>query len=169
MATNWGAMEAAIKRKAEAVVRDKVDAAMLGMGYLPGVPSLAEAGQKMADTVNAEIHSSGLSAGQQGAINEFQCGAPSKIGNFRYCITVLNAPHPSPSLVPERYGYIEDLTLLFNDGVDHVMKPVRGYWHGEEIWSRTSFPTTHFLENARDNFIANYGSTYHIMECKLNR
>lgn len=169
MANNWGAMEAAIKKAAEAAVMKKVDGAMLGTDYLPGVPSLLDAGQKMADVVNSEIESSGLSAGQQGAINEFRCGAPSKIGNFRYCITVMNTPHPSPSLVPERYGYIEDLTLLFNDGVDHVMKPVRGYWHGEEIWSRTSFPTTHFLENARDNFIGNYGSQYHIMECKLNK
>lgn len=169
METNWEVVESVIKRKAEAVAIKKVDDAMFGMGYLPCVPSLAEAGQKMADAVNAEIRSSGLSAGQQGAINEFQCGTPSRISNSRYCITVLNEPHPSPSLVPERYGYIGDLTLLFNDGVDHVMKPVRGYWHGEEIWSRTSFPTTHFLENARDNFIANYGSTYHIVECKLNR
>lgn len=171
MVTNWAAIDEIIKKKAEPKIREKVDKMMLGIEHNPSVPSLIDAGNHLAKIISEEIESADLTAGQKSAIPKFTCGTPHKLSNNRYAVLISNDKRPSPSLVPEKYGYIDDLTMLFNDGVDHVMNPVFGYWqgHGIEIMSRTHFPNTHFLENAQQIFIRNFGSRYHIIECELNR
>lgn len=52
------------------------------------------------------------------------------------------------SLAPEVYGGIDNLAALYNNGVNHVMKPVHAEHYGQEIWSRTTIPGTHFMQAA---------------------
>ena len=52
------------------------------------------------------------------------------------------------SLVPERYGGINNLAALYNNGVGHTMRSVHSEYFGQDIWSRTTIQGTHFMQAA---------------------
>lgn len=176
-------------------IREKIDNHMLGIsepdpvrkpgsGRLASVPTVEDAGLKLAETVLFEIQNSeGLSAHAKEVIGDYENidvspGSTYYYNDFRneYIIRVYVRDDLSrPSLDPQRYpDGINDLILLLNDGVDHQMKPVFGIWHMDSAderptWSRTVIPGAHFLEAAIDDCFGNYGHEYHIKDIKLNK
>ena len=123
-----------------------------------------EAASKFIEVLRNSISSAGLSAGAIEAISDISHGSAHKIKDNTYIIDVYFAGDMSrPSLDEARYGSITDIADLFNNGVDHTMKPVYGFWHGKEIWSRTVIPGTHFIEQAVSDFMSNYASEYNVI------
>lgn len=129
-----------------------------------------EAAAKFIEVLRSTIASSGLSAGAMGAVSEIDHTSAVPIGNDgTYSITVYFSGDASrPSLDEARYGGIDDIVLLFNNGVDHTMRPVHGYWHGEEVWSRTTIPGAHFIEQAVSDFMGNYATEYNVISIEPN-
>lgn len=127
-----------------------------------------EAASKFIEVLFASINSSGLSSGAIDAISNIECGDATNIGGNLYTIKVYFAGDLSrPSLNEEKYGSINDIVALFNNGVDHVMRPVHGTWHGKETWSRTVIPGTHFIENAVNTFMSSYASEYNVINISV--
>lgn len=123
-----------------------------------------EAADKFISVLNASIASSGMSGGAVSAISEPNYLPPVKIGDGKYLVTVYFSGDSSrPSLDEAHYGGIEDIVLLFNNGVGHTMKPVHGVWHGKETWSKTNITGSHFIENAISDFMGNYASDYGVI------
>lgn len=154
-------------------VRQTVNKVMLGQLRLQtggGAHTPEEAAAKFIDVLHNEIESSGLSANAIAAISNIQHGSAHQVGDNTYIISVYFADDLSrPSLDEAQYGSINNLAELFNDGVDHTMRPVHGEWHGNETWSRTIIPGTHFMEGAISNFLGNYGNEYNVVDIQLNR
>lgn len=174
---NWGSVLSKATAymntsKMQAKVQDKVDQIMLGVapGKI-GQHTPEDAAEKFITVLKHEMDSTGLPSNVKDAISNLSYSNPSKITNNRYMIGVFfDGDLSRQSLVPDRHpDGVRDLALLYNDGVDHIMKPVTGMWHGVEVSSRTHIPGTHFMESAVDNFLRNYGSEYNTLDCKLHR
>lgn len=128
-----------------------------------------EAAEKFSEVLYESIKSSGLSSNAQSAISEIDYKEPFKIQDGLYGVYVyFSGDMHRDSLVPERYPEgIDDLSMLLNYGVDHKMKPVFGWWHGEEVWSKTAIPGTYFIEQAIQNFKDNYASDYNVVDIEI--
>lgn len=127
-----------------------------------------EAAAKFINVLRNSIGSSGLSEGAIDAISNIEHGSAHKIGENTYIIDVYFAGDMSrPSLDEATYGGINDLVALFNNGVDHTMRPVHGTWHGKEVWSKTVIPGTHFIEQAVTDFMGNYSSEYNVINISI--
>lgn len=65
------------------------------------------------------------------------------------------------SLYPERYGDVH-IPKLINNGVDHPMNRLYGYWHGNFIGTRTDFYPTHFMSEAINIFMSTKAGKYDV-------
>lgn len=124
-----------------------------------------QAAQKFIEVLKKEIESAGLSTGAIAAISNLGYTQPDYIGGNSYTIGVnflddLNRP----SLDEAKYGGINNIAALFNNGVDHTMRPVHGTWHGKETWSRTTIPGAHFIDSAVHAFMGNYAKEYNVTD-----
>lgn len=122
-----------------------------------------EAASKFIEVLRSSISSAGMSEGAIEAVSNIEHGSAHSIGNNAYIVSVYFVGDMNrPSLDESKYGGINDIVALFNNGVDHTMRPVHGLWHGKETWSRTVIPGTHFIEQAVTDFMGNYASEYNV-------
>lgn len=127
-----------------------------------------EAASKFIEVLRSSINSAGLSEGAIGAVSNIEHGSAHSIGNNTYIIGVYFVGDMTrPSLDEAKYGGINDIVALFNNGVNHTMRPVHGLWHGRETWSRTVIPGTHFIEQAVADFMGNYASEYNVINISV--
>ena len=156
-------------------VGEFVDKAVLGQYTLQmsgaGNHTPEDAAEKFIEVLHKKMSSVGLSAGIINAIYNLNYTPATRIGNTNnYYITVYFADDLSrPSLDETKYGSIKDIAELCNDGVDHTMRGVHGVWHGEETWSRTVIPGTHFMEQAIVDFMGNYASEYNVEKISIEK
>lgn len=132
------------------------------------VHSAAEAADKFISVLQDHIGSCGLSAGAAAAISGLAHGEPVCSGGRATVNVFFTGDMHRESLASGKYpGGISNLEELLNNGVDHVMRPVHGQWHGQSIWSRTSIPGAHFIESAKQDFMASFGSEYHVVDINI--
>lgn len=128
-----------------------------------------EAAIKFIEVLRSSINSSGLSAGAISAISDIDFGDVTISGNVGTVRVYFNGDMSRPSLDPSSYpGGINDIVALFNNGVDHKMRPVHGMWHGKETWSRTVIPGTNFIEQAVSTFMGSYATEYGVISIDVN-
>lgn len=150
-------------------IKQKSANAILNGTSSGGIHSIYEAAGKFISVLQSEIQSSGLSAGAMAAISQINHSSAVPLGDGKYMILIYFSGDSSrPSLDPEQYGGIDDIVLLFNNGVDHKMRPVHGMWHGHETWSKTVIPGAKFIESAMQNFMSNYASEYNVIDITAN-
>lgn len=160
------------KKKAE--VQNAIDNVLVGkMKIKTGGGSIVhtaeDAAIKFEEVLLKSINSSGLSANAISAISNIDHTSPKRIGSNMYIIDIyFEGDLSRPSLDPSHYDDIHNIAALFNKGVDHTMRPVRGEWHGVETWSRTRIPGTHFIENAVSDFMGNYASEYNVLDISID-
>lgn len=120
-----------------------------------GLEQASAAGDELASIVTSHIAASGLS----GIVAT--SGGATKVGKDTYRVVVtIGGDTYRPSLQPEKYGGIDNIAVLLNDGAAPAGR-VRGVWHGQEILSRTPIPALGFIEDAMAEFAA--GSPYEIV------
>lgn len=128
-----------------------------------------EAAAKFMEVLRHSIESSGISANAQNAISDLSYTSPTEMSDGTYFINVYFSGDLSrPSLYPEKYGGLNDLAEMLNDGM-HAKDYVYGTWHGERIRSKTVFPGTGFMNQAVEDFKRNYGTEYGVISCTLNK
>ena len=155
----------------QAKVNKVVDKVLLGNVRLQtgkSVHTPEDAASKFIEVLHKSITSVGLSEGAIAAISDIDYTSPHKVGQSTYTINVYFSGDMSrPSLNEAKYGSINDLVALFNNGVDHTMRSVHGVWHGRETWSRTVIPGTQFIEQAVTDFKGNYASEYNVIDISV--
>lgn len=77
-------------------------------------------------------------------------------GAIRAHISFTDTSMERPSLVPEVYGFVDNIVVLFEKGW-HANAPVYGEWHGQKVGSRTDYPGDNFIHSAVDSFNGKYG------------
>lgn len=72
------------------------------------------------------------------------------------------------SLAPSIYpGGIDHLEELLDQGVSHTMRPVYGEWNGRTIRSKTTINGAYFIDAAKRDFMASYGSEYNVVDINV--
>lgn len=172
---------ASIRKKADGIVKSKefkreeqqyIQEALTGNIIVNigngSIHSAAEAAEKFIDVMRNHINTSGLSSNAAAAINDLSYGTPVCEGN-RCTIKVFFEDTHRDSLAPASYpGGIDNLEELFDQGVGHKMRPVRGEWHGNTVWSRTTIPGTHFIDAAIRDFMTSYGTEYNVVDINVD-
>ena len=119
-----------------------------------------EAGQQLVACMREAISASGLNGSAIAAIGDVSSTGAVEVSDGRFEVDVsIDAQH-RPSLDPSRYGGIDDMAALFNNGYSTGGKRVRGMWHGNMIWSRPERPATFFVQQGVDHFNSAYGGQY---------
>lgn len=102
------------------------------------------------DILRSSIAGSGTPDDVVGALQDISYNIRSSGGasKIQFSVDISFSSVSRASLVPETYGGINNLAALYNNGVNHVMHPVHAEHYGQEIWSRTVIPGTHFMQAA---------------------
>lgn len=138
----------------------------IGSGH-GGIHTPDEVANQFASVLRESIASSGVSAGVAAALTgSIEHTSPVE-SDGGYTIKVYFANAGRPSLVPSRYGGIDSLDELYNNGVDHIMNQVFGFWHEAYVGSRTVITGAHFLEAARERFLAGYAEEYNVSDIDI--
>ena len=120
------------------------------------------AGQTLAQCINSAMGA--LNGGQLAAVGEATASGATKVGEDTYSIGIDISQQFRPSLVPQKYGGVDDMAALFNNGWS-ASNEVIGFWHGRLTRSRTSFPGVHFVQNGIAAFMGSGGGDYTIVSC----
>lgn len=126
------------------------------------------AGREMAALLNKHAASAGLPATVMQHVESFRPGIPTVNKNGSGSVIVRMTDDASrQSLQPQRYGGVQDIVMLFNDGYD-AANQIRGRWissTGEDrgvVKSLQSRPGLFFIQAAIDEFNATYGARYNV-------
>lgn len=125
-----------------------------------------EAAERAVEILRAEIGGSGTPSDVVAALQDISYGI-RKSGDGIYTIDISFSSVSRASLAPEKYGGIDNLAALYNNGVDHVMNQVVVDHFGQKIGSRTVIQGTHFMQSAQ-NSIMNMGADYNVLSCDIS-
>lgn len=151
------------KEKQEFIQSALIGNVTVDIGDSP-IHSAAEAADKFIDVLRGHIKTSGLSANVAAAISDLSHGAPVHVGDRCTIKVTFDGNLHRESLDSSRYpGGIDHLEELFDKGVDHKMRSIRGEWHGNTVWSRTTIPGAHFIDAAIRDFMVSYGAEYNVV------
>lgn len=135
------------------------DSKMKAAGREEALKIASEATSLLVDCMNNAITGSGLDGGALAAVGDVSSTSPVEISDGKFESTVSISSNFRPSLDPDRYGGVNDMAALFNNGYSAGGR-VFGMWHGEYVGSRISRPPLHFVQHGVDIFNAFYGGTY---------
>lgn len=82
-------------------------------------------------------------------------------GNNTFTVGISFSDPYRDSLYPARYGGVH-IPKLINNGVNHHMNRLHGYWHGNFIGTRTDFYPTHFMSEAINMFMSTKAGKYDV-------
>lgn len=169
-------------KKIDAYMMSRVGLAfgMAGSGGSPpgGPPSLAAA--KFIEVLEKEIHnhvggsyeSGGMSQSALAALSNISHSEPYRVGDKYYVDIFIAGELGRPSLAPERYGGIDNIAALLNNGYTAAHR-VYGVWKGhsvgdERIASLTSRGGSHFVQQAVIDFLGNYAAEYGVIDIEVS-
>lgn len=120
-------------------------------GKLPDPNSI---GQEFISVLEGCIAGS-LSSAQAAAISGLSVKSSSVSGDTMTVTVGWDGDIYRPSLKPSKYGGVNDLVMLFNDGWSAGGRVV-GMWHGQIVQSRQHQGAANFLESARSSFLGKH-------------
>lgn len=136
---------------------------------------------KFIEVLQNEIRSleasSGFADGSLGytavsALEKLEHDSPQKVGKNKYQVAVWFADdlHRS-SLVPDKYDDVSNIAALLNKGYT-AKRPVYGVWAGHSdgsvIASLPQRSGARFIQNAVQNYNANYAAEYGVIDIEVN-
>lgn len=107
------------------------------------------------------------------ALNEIEIGSIEESGG-KNCYTIpisFTTDRHRDSLVPSKYGGIDDIVALLNNGYPrdgHTMGTVFGIWHGADTASLTDRQGAYFIESAVHKFMSSEAKKYGVKEIKVD-
>ena len=122
----------------------------------------------LAATSTEDLRGGGLGASAIETLNHIKVSSPFKVSDNIYTVEIsFTGDLTRPSLAPKKYGGIDNVAALLNNGYD-ANRSVHGYWHGEDKWSLVSRQGAHFMNNAVDRFSSEYKDKFNIVNIELN-
>lgn len=169
---NWGSIKKKFKRELDSMGLDEKNAnhimaiAYDGVGRIRTEHSPQEAGEKFVEVLSRNIEGSGVSAGVKCAVDNWEVGTPETSDNIHFNVPIIfTGELQRPSLEPTRFGDgINNIVLLYDQGVGHTMNRVYGKWHGKKVGSRTVIPKAHYIESAIEDFMVGYADQYGVVD-----
>jgi hypothetical protein len=91
-----------------------------------------------------------------------------KLSRYRYLVGVyFKDSLYRPSLFPQKYDGVQNIAALLNSGFGTTRNDVFGFWHGAPTLGLRERVGAHFLETAKDEFMAMYGDKYGVEKIDL--
>lgn len=125
-------------------------------GEEQALEAASQAGSQLASCIESAISASGLSGGAVAAVGSVSASGASKTGDTSFEVTISIDQQSRPSLAPEKYGGVDNMAVLLNNGYAAGGR-VYGEWHGSYIGSRVSLGGAHFVQQGVANFEGSYG------------
>lgn len=119
---------------------------------------MMEAANKMKSILSQ--YATGLPPSVQAIVDNISIGSLRNIGSGQYQIDLsFQGSFTRPSLVPSKYGYVDNIVALFNNG--YYARDVVWVKHfGVSIGSRQERVGLHFVNRAVDTFNSTCGAQY---------
>lgn len=146
----------AFRKEQEAYIQEILSGSITVDVANGSIHSATEAAEKFIEVLINHINTSGLSSNAAGSLQDISCGSPICKGSKCTIRVFFSGNMHRDSLCPAKYGGIDRLDELLDQGVGHTMRVVRGEWNGEMIWSRTTIPGAHFIGAAIHDFMVSY-------------
>lgn len=124
--------------------------------------------RRYKESLEVAIANAGFDGDTAQLLSDITYSSPKPLGNGTYTIEInfnggSKGTLERPSLDPSSFDPVSNIVLLLNNGVDHIMKPVHGTWHGADYYSKTHIPPTHFIEQAEKEFLTKYANEYNVI------
>lgn len=162
--TNTSQFQQKVQQKTDALIREG-GVAQTSSGRMVTISGMQMAAAKFIEVLQNEIASSGIAIADAISLTRSD---PYKVGTNKYQIQVsFTGDLHRDSLVPEKYGGVDNIIALFNNGYS-AGNTVYGIWHGEQIASLPTRPGIHFIASAVRNYMANYASEYGVIDIEVN-
>lgn len=156
---NSGAGQAKISAVIKDLINGIIHTGVTITGDVLTVAEMMEAAEKMK-SILAQC-SSGLPASVQSIVANASIGPISENGPGSYSVSLqFHGDFVRPSLQPTKYGYVNNIVALFNNGY-RAGGQVFGDWHGNRIGSLQERAGTHFVNEAVAVFNSTCGGQYH--------
>ena len=134
-------------------------------GAVDGTSIAKQAGSELAKCIN-DAAARSLSGAQLAAVGSASAGGVTNLGDGNYSVDINMPANFRPSLAPDRYGGVNDMAALFNNGYS-ASKKVFGMWHGHFTGSRQSFAGAHFVQDGVKTF-GDGGSDYDVVSIDID-
>ena len=118
-----------------------------------------EAGEQLVSCIRNAISASGLNGGAIAAVGDVSSTSAVELAPGKFQVDVSIDAQSRPSLVPDRYGGVDDMASLLDRGYSAGAR-VYGYWHGNYTGSLQQRDGAHFVQSGVDTFNATYGGQY---------
>lgn len=125
-----------------------------------GAEEANAAAQNMISVLRSTAGGYGLPESVAGCFDGLSASAPVKVSDNRYEVSInLGGNLARNSLAPSKYGSVDNIVALFNNGYDAGNYV---YPEGESKYtrSRKSRPGLHFMQQAVSNFNSSYGASH---------
>ena len=127
-------------------------------GNIVDEAKMMEAANKMKSLLSQ--YSMGLPASIQAIVNNVWIGPLRNIGDGKYEIDLsFQGSFTRPSLIPTRYGYVDNIVALFNNGY-YAKHVVWAEHFGVKVGSRQERSGLHFVNQAVSTFNSTCGLQY---------
>lgn len=157
-----------IRKKVNGYVLRNVDKTEAGSVVVTR-KKMIELADKLVETVRNNAAGAGLPESVMSAVESLHRGAVTVNPDGGFQIEMnFTGDLSRPSLEPNKYGDLENIIVIFNNGYPQsagraeAISHVAGYWHGEYTHALGSRPGLYFLQSAVNDFNATYGSQYNI-------
>lgn len=134
-----------------------------GGGKIMTVDQMIDAAKDFVAMLKRSAASANLPSSVMEHVESFMFTTPyiTQDGSASIDIYMSEAPGRA-SLYPEKYGYVDNIVAVFNNGYDTNGKRVYGKWHGENTASLDKRQGSFFIQSAVSEFLNKYGTEYDI-------
>lgn len=151
-----------VVKKVEKASNKKIKENKGGFVTVKGIDKAREAANEFIKTLKDVIEANPYITPATGSISSNLSVGGVKSNNDNTFTVGLNFSNPyRDSLYPERYGDVH-IPKLINNGVDHLMNGLYGYWDDIFIGTRTDFYPTHFMSEAIEKFMSTKAGKYDV-------
>ena len=152
-----------LKTKRGTAIKNNAIKKAIKSGKHTGIYSPNEVAEEFVSILKDEINAmadvsvpdGGLGSSAIRALSNISISEPVLLSNGDYSIDIsFDGDMYRPSLDPSKYGGINDISALLNNGYEAKIS-VYGKWHGEDRWSLRKRSGAHFIGNTVSRFKAN--------------
>ncbi len=134
-----------------------------GGGEIMTIDQMVDAAKDFIAILKRSAASAGLPSSVMEHVESFMFTTPFILPDGSASIEIYMSEAPGrASLYPEKYGYVDNIVAVFNNGYDTKEKRVYGKWHGKNIVSLDKRQGEFFMQSAVGEFMGKYGTKYDI-------
>lgn len=133
-----------------------------GGGSIMTEKQMIDAAMDLISMIRSAAASANLPASVMEHVESLRVSVPYVQSDGSTSLEIYMADAPArPSLYPQKYGYVDNIVAIFNNGYTASDK-VYGKWHGKYVSSLDKRQGSFFMQKAINAFMAKYSSEFDV-------